>query len=78
MILSVAVIALFGVQNVGGLSEVWNRAVDGNRIFPPEYVKMVLRMFSHFELFNSQHIIAQKYIHFSRFFLSSSVELTIC
>lgn len=39
MILSVIIIAIFGIWNVGGLTEVWNRAVDGNRIFPPEYVK---------------------------------------
>lgn len=37
MISSVLLIAIFGVWNVGGLTEVWNRAVDGGRIFPPEY-----------------------------------------
>lgn len=40
MISSVLIIALFGIWNVGGLTEVWNRAVEGGRIFPPEYVKM--------------------------------------
>lgn len=38
MMSSVIMIALFGIWNVGGITEVWNRAVDGGRIFPPEYV----------------------------------------
>lgn len=42
MIVSVVIIAVFGIHNVGGLTEVWNRAVDGDRIFSPEYVKMIL------------------------------------
>lgn len=36
MISSVVIVALFGVSDVGGLNEVWNRAVNGSRIFPPE------------------------------------------
>lgn len=39
MIVSVVIIASLGIHKVGGLSEVWERAVDGDRIFPPEYVK---------------------------------------
>lgn len=52
MIVSVVIIALFGVYNVGGLAEVWNRAVDGDRIFPPEYVKMISNQNKYF--FKSQ------------------------
>lgn len=37
MVSSIVLVAVLGVINVGGLTEVWNRAVDGNRIFPPEY-----------------------------------------
>lgn len=37
MIVSVVLVALLGISDVGGLAEVWRRAVDGNRIFPPEY-----------------------------------------
>lgn len=37
MISSVAIVALFGISDVGGLTEVWNRAVDGGRISYPEY-----------------------------------------
>lgn len=35
MVASVVLVAVMGIIKVGGLSEVWNRAVDGNRIFPP-------------------------------------------
>lgn len=44
MISSVILIAVLGVWNVGGLTEVWNRAVVGGRIFPPEYVKWLLNV----------------------------------
>lgn len=37
MISSVVIVALFGISDVGGLTEVWNRAVEGGRIFYPEY-----------------------------------------
>lgn len=37
MISSVIIVATFGIFDVGGLGEVWNRAVDGNRISPPKY-----------------------------------------
>lgn len=36
MLLSIVLVAFYGVQKVGGLSEVWDRAVAGGRIFPPE------------------------------------------
>lgn len=35
MVGSVVMVAVLGIHSVGGLSEVWNRAVDGGRIFPP-------------------------------------------
>ncbi|XP_031621567.1 uncharacterized protein LOC116339681 [Contarinia nasturtii] len=38
MIASVVVVAFYGVSNVGGLTEVWNRAVNGNRISLPNFV----------------------------------------
>lgn len=36
MIASVVIVAVFGISKVGGLGEVWDRAVDGHRIFSPE------------------------------------------
>lgn len=42
MISSVITIAFLGIWNVGGITEVWNRAVDGDRIFPPEYVEIFI------------------------------------
>lgn len=36
MFLSMVLIAFFGVEKVGGLSEVWNRAVAGGRVTMPE------------------------------------------
>lgn len=38
MIASIVLVACLGVQQTGGLGEVWNRAVEGGRIFPPESV----------------------------------------
>lgn len=35
MVLSIVLVALYGVQQVGGLTVVWDRAVAGGRIFPP-------------------------------------------
>lgn len=35
MVLSILLVAFYGVQKVGGLTEVWHRAVDGGRLFPP-------------------------------------------
>lgn len=35
MISSITVVALLGIYQTGGLREVWDRAVEGNRIFPP-------------------------------------------
>lgn len=35
MVASVVLVAMLGITNVGGLNEVWDRAVAGNRIFPP-------------------------------------------
>lgn len=46
MIVSVIIIALFGIHNVGGMTEVWNRAVDGDRIFAPEYVEIGSNLFN--------------------------------
>lgn len=37
MILSVMIVALLGIINVGGLNVVWERAVNGSRITAPEY-----------------------------------------
>ncbi|XP_055303103.1 sodium-coupled monocarboxylate transporter 2-like isoform X2 [Sitodiplosis mosellana] len=37
MLSSVVIVNWFGVSDVGGLGEVWNRAVDGDRIFPPNF-----------------------------------------
>lgn len=36
MIGSVITVAILGISSVGGLSEVWNRGVQGKRIFVPE------------------------------------------
>lgn len=36
MVASVIIVAVLGIIKVGGVSEVWSRAVDGHRIFPPE------------------------------------------
>lgn len=36
MISSIVVVACLGIWSVGGVTEVWNRAVEGGRIFPPE------------------------------------------
>lgn len=38
MIVAVALVAFIGIHKTGGIEEVWNRAVDGNRIFPPKYI----------------------------------------
>lgn len=35
MIGSVVIVAVLGINSSGGLGEVWNRAVEGKRIFPP-------------------------------------------
>lgn len=35
MVISIVLIACYGIASVGGLTEVWNRAVDGGRLFPP-------------------------------------------
>lgn len=35
MVLSIVLVALYGLQQVGGLTVVWDRAVAGGRIFPP-------------------------------------------
>lgn len=39
MIASVIIVALFGIANVGGLTEVLDRAVEGGRI-DTEYAKL--------------------------------------
>lgn len=35
MIGSVVLVAVLGVYQTGGFTEVWDRAVEGGRIFPP-------------------------------------------
>lgn len=42
MVSSMLIVVVLGIINVGGLTEVWNRAVDGNRIFPPEYAFQIV------------------------------------
>lgn len=37
MISSVVIVALLGISDVGGLSVIWNRGVEGGRISVPEY-----------------------------------------
>lgn len=37
MILSVIIVAVFGIYDVGGLNVVWDRSVNGSRITAPEY-----------------------------------------
>lgn len=37
MIVSVMIVALFGIYDVGGLNVIWDRAVNGSRITAPEY-----------------------------------------
>lgn len=32
---SVALVAVLGLLQTGGFTEVWDRAVEGDRIFPP-------------------------------------------
>lgn len=36
MISSVVLVAILGVMKTGGLTEVWDRAIEGGRIFPPK------------------------------------------
>lgn len=36
MMLSVLLVAFYGVRRTGGIGEVWDRAVEGGRIFPPK------------------------------------------
>lgn len=36
MMASIVIIALLGIYKTGGLVEVWDRAVEGGRIFPPK------------------------------------------
>lgn len=36
MIASVVLVACLGIYKTGGMTEVWNRSVEGGRIFPPE------------------------------------------
>lgn len=38
MIASITLVAILGIHRTGGIAAVWNRAVDGGRIFPPMYV----------------------------------------
>lgn len=38
MVGSVVLVAFLGVSEVGGVSKVWDRAVEGGRIFPPMLV----------------------------------------
>lgn len=38
MVGSIALVAILGIIHAGGFGEVWNRAVEGGRIFPPKYV----------------------------------------
>lgn len=38
MLGSVLIIALHGISDVGGMEEVWDRAVKGNRVYTPEYI----------------------------------------
>lgn len=40
MILSVMVVALFGIIDVGGLNVVWERAVNGSRIVPEYDIRL--------------------------------------
>lgn len=35
MVLSIVLVALYGIHRVGGLGEVWDRAVAGGRITVP-------------------------------------------
>lgn len=35
MITSITLVAILGINQTGGFGEVWNRAVEGGRIFPP-------------------------------------------
>lgn len=35
MVLSIVLVVFYGVQKVGGLTDVWDRAIAGGRIFPP-------------------------------------------
>lgn len=54
---SVILVALLGIRDVGGVTEVWNRAVEGGRLFSPMLVlrnihnrPMIVAKF-HFPLF---------------------------
>lgn len=42
MVSSILIVVVLGIINVGGLTEVWNRAVGGNRISPPEYAFQIV------------------------------------
>lgn len=35
MIASITIVAVLGIMKTGGIVEVWDRAVEGGRIFPP-------------------------------------------
>lgn len=45
MVVSIVLVACYGVAEVGGVAEVWNRAVAGGRISPPEYEYLKLFLF---------------------------------
>lgn len=38
MIASITLVAILGIYRVGGIVAVWDRAVEGGRIFTPMYV----------------------------------------
>lgn len=38
MIASITIVAILGINQTGGFTEVWDRAVEGGRIFQPMYV----------------------------------------
>lgn len=38
MMLSMVLVISFGLQKIGGIATAWDRAVDGGRVFAPEWV----------------------------------------
>lgn len=42
MIASITLVAILGIYRVGGIDEVWDRTVEGGRLFPPMYVSIDL------------------------------------
>lgn len=52
MIASITLVAILGIYRVGGIVAVWDRAVEGGRIFTPMYVFFPFRLINFSEFHN--------------------------